>query len=760
MSADSSSGSIQSRKDFKKNPSDQFRYWELELKASFKRTKQWHTQADMIQRRYIDDRTGQGLGGSALGQGAAAGQGSQSGRFRLNLFHSNAKTILNMLYGKLPRIDVSRTDTTGGDDVGRVAAEVMERVLRQDLANHGAEHSQIFKAVLMDRMLPGLGCARVRYAVETGKAAPYGPKADLDAYTTSEDASDTDEDAAEEILGESAPFDYYYWADMAWGWGRQFSELPWIGFRSYLDKDEVTGRFGKDVAEKLQYKQREVSANKDGISDPDMNSAWQKAEIWEIWDKHSKKLVWLSLGYDQLLETKKDTLKLSGFYPCPPFFIANITNALYLPTPDYHLAQDLYNEIDVLQTRIAILTEAVRVVGVYDAAAEGIQRMFKEGNENDLIPVDNWAMFAEKGGIQGQVDWLPLMDIVGALEKLRGIRDETIGLLQQVTGMADIMRGELDNQYEGVGQTQVKAKFASSRIQALSEEFATFVTDLQQIKAEVICKHFSPETIVKMANMQFSPDRELVPDAIALLKNKEQSILRIEIKSETMAQEDYAQLQNERASYLNGLSTFIQSATPLIQQDPRSTPFLLEMLKWAMAGFKSASDVEGILDRAIETMSQPEQQKEPEPSDADKQAQAQIELEKIRQQGKQQEMQAKLQQDMQIREQDMQMDIQTRQEEHRMAMELAQSNTQNELAVIAAKMEADVQTEIFTSRINAEQQQAGVESQVAGDLAKAKIAVMQMREGKMLDRETKLMEKAMESHDKDKDRAAQPKPEK
>lgn len=739
MTTDIVTGSIESRKDFEKTPTGQYRYWELELKASFKRTRKWHKQADSIQRRYVDDRAS----GNDDSKSAAAG-----GKFRLNVFHSNAKTVMDMLYGKIPRIDVSRTDTTGNDDVGRVAAEIMERVLRQDLQDHGDEHSSIFKAVLEDRVLAGLGTARVRYEIETTKGG-------YETQTDSTDAQATSEDTTEHLKGESAPFDYYYWADIAWGWGRQFCDLPWLGFRNYLTKDEVEARFGKEAADGLKYKQREVAADEDGVRDPDMESSWQKAEIWEIWDKTKKKVVWVSLGWDKVLETKKDPLKLKSFFPAPPFFIANATNALYMPTPDYHLAQDLYNEIDILQTRISIITEAVKVVGVYDASSEGIKRMFSEGVENDMIPVDNWAMFAEKGGIQGQIDWLPLQDIVNALDKLRSLRDETIGLLQQVTGMSDVMRGQLDNQYEGVGQTQEKAKFASARMQALSEEFARFVTDLQQLKAEVICKHFSPQTIVKMANMEFSPDREIVPAAVELLKDPSSAVLRVSIKSETMAMEDYAQLQQERAAYLNGLSTFLQAATPLIQQDPRSVPFLLQMLKWGMAGFKGSSDVEGILDQAIEAMSQPEQQKEPEKSDADKQAEMQLKLEQLRQQGKQMDTQAKLQNEMQIREQDMQMDIQTRQAEHQMELQKQQMEIQKELTVIAAKMEADVQTELMTSQINAEQADRAIEGEIRKSLEQARIKVMGDLQGKLIDRDTTMRVKAQESLDKERDRQMQ-----
>ena len=729
-SANNTAGAIQSRKDFDQDPSGQYKYWHIEMQSAFKRLRSWHTMGDVVTKRYIDDRTGQGIGASLHGSYAGQLDGN-TGRFRLNLFNSNTKTVKDMLYAKLPRVDVSRIDHTGNDDIARVAAEMIERMLRLELEENGAELDSTLKSVLLDRMLAGLGCARVRYEMETEQNGEN-----------------------EQIKTEQAPIDYYYWGDMVWGWGRTFTALPWIGFRSFLSKDEVEKRFGEDAANGVMLRQQDTTAREDGVTDPDRSSAWMKAEIWELWDKQRKKVVWLSIGYDKLLDTKPDTLKLKGFYPCPPFFLANPTTQLYIPTPDYHLAQDLYNTIDVLQTRIAIITEAVKVIGVYDASAEGVRRMLKEGTENDLFPVDNWALFAEKGGIQGQVDWLPLADIVGALDKLRSLRDETIGLLQQVTGMADVMRGELSNQYEGVGQTQMKAQYGSSRIQALSEDFASFVTDILQLKAEVICKHFSPETIVKQSNMEFSPDRDKVPDAVKLLKEPTRLACRVQIRPETMAQQDYAQLQGERENYLVGLSTFIQAATPLIQQDPRSTPFLLEMLQWAMAGYKGSSDVEGILDQAIEVMKQPQQQEQKKDPEQQK-MEGQLQLEQIRAQSKEKELQMKLKNDMQIRQQDMQMDIQTKQAETQAELQKEHMKMQNELTIIAAKMEADVQTELMTSQINAEQNDRAVEGEIQKAIAVAKIKVMEVKEGKKMDMQMKLVDKAFDREENEKDRQAE-----
>ena len=73
-------------------------------------------------------------------------------------------------------------------------------------------------------------------------------------------------------------------------------------------------------------------------------------------------------------------------------------------------------------------------------------------------------MFAEKGGIKGQVDWLPIEQVAAALSQLRDYRTELLSLLYQVTGMSDIMRGSTQQGETATAQA-IKAKFASTRVQ-------------------------------------------------------------------------------------------------------------------------------------------------------------------------------------------------------------------------------------------------------------------------------------------------------
>jgi hypothetical protein len=694
----SGGASIESRADYKKNPSGQYKYWSIELQSSMKRLKKWHKAGDRVVNRFLDKQGVDALGGADTKDRARPA-------FSLNLFHSNTTTLNSLLYGNLPQVDVSRKHSDANDDAARVAAEMMERLLNCDISANPDKYDSVLRSVLQDRLLPGLGCARVRYEVQT-----------------------TGEGTAKVLVSENAPIDYFHWRDILWGWGRNWSEIPWLAYRTYLTKKEVGDRFGKEAADGCPLKKQIATGEDDGSKDPELDSAWMKAEIWEIWDKVKKKVCWVCIGYDKVLEVKPDPLKLTGFFPSPPFFIANATTSLYIPTPDFHLSQDLYNEIDILQTRIAIITEAVKVIGVYDKSAEGVERMFNEGVDNKLIPVDNWAMFAEKGGIRGQIDWFPIQDIVNALDKLRQLRDETIGLLQQVTGMSDLMQGGLQNQYEGVGQSQIKARFGSIRIQKLQDDFAAFASSLMQIKAEVIAIHFDAKTIVMQSNMMNSFDKDKIPEAVALIKKPKVARLRITIRPESVAMTDFAELQNERTAYLNAISTFMQSAAPLIETDPAAKPFLLQLLQWGLAGFKGSSEIEGVIDKAIEASIEEAKNAGDKPDPEQQKMQQAMQLEDKKHQSKMTEIQAKSQADIQMRNTDLQADIQTEMARHKAKMAEVQASSQGKLTEINAKYETDVSLEEIQAGLNIQQSQSQQEGEIRKDAATASFDIQKEQE--------------------------------
>lgn len=636
------SESIESADQFQDNPSGWAKRWAAEIKASEKMLEKFHKASDRVVDRYLDDRENDTFPATDV---------------RLNMYWRNVKTLKNTLFANVPRVDVSRSYEDQNDDVARVASQIIQRLLDYDIENSSAEYETVLRQVTEDRLIPGLGVARLYYEYES-ETQEYDEIVAEDGTVLAEGYEE------EVILDECSTCEYFYWGDVLWAWTRDWESVRWIAFRNYMTRDEVKERFGEKYLSQLTFEQQTADLEKsDG---QDQKELWDKAPIWEIWCKESMSVYWWSKGCRSILDSKEDPLGLKQFFPCPRWWMANTTTKLMVPKADFLMAQDLYNEIDTLHTRISILTEAVKVVGVYDQSSDGIKRMLEEGVENELIPVDNWAMFAEKGGIQGQIDWLPVEAVVNAIINLRQLREDNILLLEKITGMSDIISGVGTHPREGVGTQQMKAEFGSVDIQTLQEELATFATELLAIKAEIICKHCSPDTIMAMANVQFMlpQDQQYVPQALELLKDWESAALRIRVRSESMARIDYSRLKQERSEYLMAMAQFMQSAAPLISIDKSVTPTLLEMLKWGLAGFRGSDEIEGVLDAAItqatKSLSQPQEQQDPEAAKAA--AEQQAELVKIRE---------KAQADLQI----------------------IQAKTMSELQKIQAKSAAETQKE-------------------------------------------------------------------
>ncbi len=225
--------SIQTKADFSDTPSGRYKYWSTELGASMKAREKWWKRSDKIVNRFI---------------GEGSKRRDDTGGFDLNLFHSNTKTLADMLYGNTHKIDVARRYAQPNDDVGRVAAEIMERMLNMDVAENGAEIDAVFRSTLQDRLLAGLGCAKVRYTMESEQI----PVMDEFGQPTGE--------VEDKLISEDAPVEYFYWGDILWGWCRNWAQMPWIAFRSYMTQDELRNRWGDEVADnaKLKKQNREV----------------------------------------------------------------------------------------------------------------------------------------------------------------------------------------------------------------------------------------------------------------------------------------------------------------------------------------------------------------------------------------------------------------------------------------------------------------------------------------------------------------------
>ena len=118
-----------------------------------------------------------------------------------------------------------------------------------------------------------------------------------------------------------------------------------------------------------------------------------------------------------------------------------------------------------------MLTKACKVAGTYDAQNTALKRLLDEDMENMLVPVDNWAVHAEKGGIQGGISFLPLKEIQAVIATLQEARQTCMQDLDLVTGINDVMRGTTDSR-ETLGGIRLKNNNTGTRLSERQQDVA------------------------------------------------------------------------------------------------------------------------------------------------------------------------------------------------------------------------------------------------------------------------------------------------
>jgi hypothetical protein len=417
----------------------------------------------------------------------------------------------------------------------------------------------------------------------------------------------------------------------------------------------------------------------------------------------------------KILDTRDDPLQLENFWPCPKPMFSTLTTDSLIPVPDYVLYQDQARQLDTLADRIDGFIQALKVRGVYDASEPSLARLFTEGENNTLLPVKNYAAFSEKGGLVGAINLVDIKPIAEGLNMAYQAMEQVKGQIYEIMGIADIQRGQTDPN-ETLGAQIIKSNNASGRLKTMQHDVVNFATSLLQIKAQIICQHFTDDTIVKISGaMQLSPqDQALIPQALALLKNEPAKNFRIEVTSDSMIYQDEQQEKADRMEFLSAVSGFLSTALPAAQSTPELTPMLIEMLKFGVTAFKAGKGLEGLIDETADKFRQQAkamegQPKPPSPEMQKLQMEQQMDQAKMQAQvqAKQAEMQAQMQ--METQKMQMQMELEKAKQEYQaqenqLKFQLEEQRNamdrEMEIKVAQMKMHTERNTQVLLAHIN------------------------------------------------------------
>ena len=561
--------------------------WVNEFESARKELKSFHKQGNQTIERYIDKRD------NTTGTEITTVS-------HYNLFYANTEIKEAALYAMTPSPSIKRRFDDPDDEPSRVAAELLKRNIEYELDIDNFD--DVAKAIVHDRVVPGMGVAWVRYEQEGGEEQPnpQGGQPFLDANGIAQVHPPT---ITSPITHQAAIIDYVPWDDFLWSPCRIWSMCRWVARCIPMDKDAIKQRFGSTVDESVidglsfEAERNATDSNKKKISPK--HGLEKTVDVKEVWDKQRHLVWWIADGADVPLDVVEDTMAFPNFFPTPLPPLGRFSTSNTTPISDYYLAQDLYNQLDDLNNRIAKLINAMRFFFLYDASNKALQDVYTTTAELQGVPVDNWAEFVqERGGFQGAVQTSSAIinDLAASFQKLVAARDIVKAQIDDIEGISDLLRGEAVPN-ETKLQTSIKSAFGTSRLAITQQRVAEYIAAVLRLKAQIICKFYTPQTIIERAGIGMKADQAYIPAALQLLKNDEMRSFRLSVSVDTLQLPNWNVEKAERTQAFQAVMGSLGQMGPMFQQYPQLAMPALELVRWCIAGYKGSEDIQGLLDQ-------------------------------------------------------------------------------------------------------------------------------------------------------------------
>lgn len=626
-------------------------------------------------------------------------EGNGDRRQYFSILMSNIETSVPALYNSTPVPDARRRYNED-DAVARTVGDIIERSSTYSIDRYDFDDE--IRECVRDGELVGRGVARVRYEPDVTEDAIIdqvvkaewvmwnrwgrGPGRRWDVIPFIY----FDHDLSKEEVSEMLTQDLQSKAMEAKQRGEDFDPEAEVQKRL-----EMLG-FGPDGF---------VQNNSSGSKSEKEKGVLQTIPVIEIWDKKSRKVLFITPRDKQLaLRVIDDPLNLSNFFPVPrPLQRLRRRSSLAPIVPLEHF-RELVTELDDVSKRIRKLISELRVRGiVHPRLAKDMDRISQLDDGQFLVADDGATDQLAEGGqnisIDDMIHHMPLNEIVAAVKELSARVEVLKQQIFEITGISDILRGAT-NPNETLGAQQIKATWGSQRVQMAQGDVQRFCRDIFRMKSEIIARHFEWPRIKQMTGInfdvpqppdpsdpQFAPQPQPVdpqtgqpmpgqqqmganggppldPYAEAMaqyekqvqqIRQMEQAVeealrsdimqFRIDIETDSTVKGDMAKIAENMNNFLMGTGQFAQAMAAIAPIIPSMVPAMTQIYAAFARNFRLGRQVEEILDKLMEQITQPgaiktgEESADPEAAQQeadlqagliDKEKQAQIEVEQAK----------------------------------------------------------------------------------------------------------------------------------
>lgn len=682
--SDEQATTLERATDLGKDPKALARRWKLELKLADKREQGWRKKAKEVYGIYAPESAGANT---------------------FNILWTNTETLRQAVYNSQPQPDVRRR-YQDEDPLGRAVGQVMTRALEFSADTY--DENAVFQGDVLSMLLPGRAVSRVRYVPQISGGGEQ-------------------QDAYEQIAWEQAILERVQWDDFRiLSAAKTWDEVCAVAFRHRLTREDCVEKFGEKVGNAIPL---DAVADED-VAKSDEKELFKTAEVWEIWDKDDKRVLWICKNYAEPCKVQADPMKLSGFFPIPRPLYAIENDSTLTPSSLYTQYEPQAKELNRISTRINKLIDALRVRGIYDATLTELGSLMKAA-DNELIASQGVTALIDRGGLEKAIWMMPIDTAAAVLKVLYEQREATKQVIYEITGISDIMRSATDPN-ETFGAQKIKTQWGTQRLQRLQQEVQRYVRDLIRLKAEVVAEKFQVETLERMTlvklphkaevdaekqkilaqyqqqvmqavmNRQPQPPMPQLPDPITweqvvqAMHDDATRTFRVDIETDSTLAATQDSDMSAMRDLLGGLAQMITGFGPAVQAGAIPIEAVKQIAMAVVRRAKMGSAVEDALDK----MQQPQPGADPNAAKiaADK------EIKQAEMQHQMQLEQMKAQAAAQVEREKMQAQMQLERDKAQMQAQVDQNRQQVEAQQQQAKMAAEAELSRFQAELDAQKE--------------------------------------------------------
>jgi len=213
-------------------------YWKNEIDDAKKREKKWRREGESLYEMY---------------------DGERPNETPFNILYSNTQTLSPALYSQIPRPAVKerfpKKDNKGftvvnplTKAVAQASNQMLSYLIDSNVEGFEKFHDSI-KAAVTDCLVPGRGVSAIQF-----------------------DAVMDDEEVEwASIVANTKKYNRFLH-----GFATQWEKVPWIAYEEFIDQDEAEEKFGKEIADNLQYTVSDENEN----DDSDVNKEKKTAPVY------------------------------------------------------------------------------------------------------------------------------------------------------------------------------------------------------------------------------------------------------------------------------------------------------------------------------------------------------------------------------------------------------------------------------------------------------------------------------------------------